>query len=83
MVFAERPPATPGVPPRVDAVTFSGTGIWNGRAATYEAAAADNGEPGAGHDTVTITIRVGANVVSTTTGTLSGGNILSMPLHGR
>ena len=47
-------PASPGT----DTVTFSGRGLWNGRAGyTFQAQATDAGEPGPGRDLFAITIR--------------------------
>jgi hypothetical protein len=81
---AFRPARKPRKAPAVDSVVFSGTGEWNGVAGyTFEAVATDQGEPGRGKDTITVTIRGAAGVVATVTGTLDGGNIQSLRLPGR
>jgi predicted extracellular nuclease len=59
------------------AVQFSGTGWWNGRPGfTFVAESQDNGEPGAGLDTFSVTVRnpQGA-VVFQAIGVLSAGNV--------
>jgi hypothetical protein len=58
-------------------VQFSGTGWWNGRPGhTFEAESADNGEPGAGLDTLSVTIRNPRRaVVLQVSGALSAGNV--------
>jgi hypothetical protein len=69
--------------PAVDSVVFSGTGKWNGAAGySFIAEASDEGEPGRGRDTFSITIRdpQGAIVV-TTDGVLTSGNIQSLHLR--
>jgi predicted extracellular nuclease len=59
------------------AVQFSGTGWWNGGPGfTFEAESADNGEPGAGRDTFSVTVRnPQGDAVFQTTGVLSAGNV--------
>jgi hypothetical protein len=60
-----------------DSVQFGGSGWWNGRAGyTFVAQAADNGEPGAGRDSFTVTVRnpQGA-IVLQVGGVLSAGNL--------
>jgi len=59
------------------AVQFSGTGWWNGRPGfTFVAESQDNGEPGAGLDTFSVTVRnPQGDVVLQTTGVLTGGNV--------
>jgi hypothetical protein len=83
VVFKNNPDVDPGGKAIADSVMFTGMGTWNGKAATFEVAAADKGEPGVGYDTVTIKIRVFGLVVHTTTGTITGGNIQSNRLPGR
>jgi len=77
VTFKNNPGFSPGGNAAVDSVTLTGTGTWNDAAATFEATALDKGEPAAGNDTVTIMIRVAGTLVSTTHGTLNGGNIQS------
>ena len=74
-----------GQRPIVDSAIFSGTGKWNGAPGfTFEARAADEGEPGRGHDTLAITIRdARGTVAATVTGALTGGNIQSSRLPDR
>jgi hypothetical protein len=86
VTFKNSPTVDPGGKAIADAVTITGIGTWNGTPATFEAMAADKGEPGVGYDTVTIKIRTGllvTTVVSTTNGTLNGGNVQSNRLPGR
>jgi hypothetical protein len=86
VIFKNNPAVDPGGKAIADAVTVTGIGTWNGTPATFEAMAADIGEPGVGYDTVTITIKTGllvTTVVSTTDGTLNGGNVQSNRLPGR
>jgi predicted extracellular nuclease len=59
------------------AVRFSGVGFWNGQGGhTFVAESADNGEPGVGRDTFSVTVRdpQGA-IVLQTGGTLTAGNV--------
>jgi hypothetical protein len=60
-----------------DSAAFAGTRRWNGTAGySFEARAADAGEPGRERDVFAITIRNGGGgVVATINGTLSHGNI--------
>ncbi len=87
IAFWNDPIASPGRPKQVDAdtATFSGVGTWNGTVGyRFEARAADEGEPGRGHDTFSITIRDAAGtVVAMANGTLTNGNIQSLRLPGR
>jgi hypothetical protein len=86
VTFKNSPTVDPGGKAIADAVTVTGIGTWNGTPATFEAIAADKGEPGVGYDTVTITIKTGllvTTVVSMTNGTLNGGNVQSNRLPGR
>jgi hypothetical protein len=70
---------TPGITPPppsagFDTLVLSGTGRWNGvSGATVEATLTDAGEPGS-NDTLKVVIKVGAVVVSSVSGNLSGGN---------
>ena len=58
-------------------VTFSGTGLWNGKSGfTFEAQAADRGEPGRGRDTFTLVVKDNRGVVvMTVSATIDDGNI--------
>ena len=84
MTFSDDPGFNPGrgwkgPSPTVDSVTFTGTGLWNGKPGyTFEAQGADRGEPGRGRDTFSMVVRdaKGAIVVNAG-GTLSAGNIQS------
>jgi hypothetical protein len=60
-------------------VTFAGAGAWNGRAGyTFEALAADRGEPGRNRDTVTLVVKDGrGSVVLNVSATIESGNIES------
>ena len=64
----------------VDTVTFTGQGLWNGRAGyTFAAQATDAGEPGRGHDVFAITIRdSGGAIVASVNATITDGNIQSL-----
>lgn len=76
VVCVDDPAIGPGVPKAgFDTMRFSGTGRWNGVAGyTVEAVIVDAGEPG-GADRITVTVKTGAGaVVSSLTGTLTGGN---------
>jgi hypothetical protein len=66
--------------PTLDTVRIYGVGKWNGRPGyTFEASATDQGEPGRGRDTFSLTIRdPGGNVVANVSGILAAGNIQSM-----
>jgi hypothetical protein len=77
VVFKNNAGVAPGGKATADALTLTGIGTWNGAVATFEALAVDKGEPAIGNDTVTINIRVGGRLVSTTHGTLNGGNVQS------
>jgi predicted outer membrane repeat protein len=61
------------------ALVFSGTGKWNGLPGySFEAEASDQGEPGRGRDTFSITIRApGGAIAATANGVISNGNIQS------
>jgi hypothetical protein len=86
VTFTNNPTVDPGGKAIADAVTVMGIGTWNGTPATFEAMAADIGEPGVGYDMVTIKIKTGllvTTVVSTINGTLNGGNVQSNRLPGR
>jgi hypothetical protein len=83
VVFINDPAVVPGGGAVADGVSFAGHGTWNGAAATFQAVAMDKAEPGAGHDTFTLTIQVAGLTVSRTTGTISGGNVQSNRLPGR
>lgn len=71
--------------PAVDSVTFKGTGAFNGQGGfTFEVSATDQGEPGAGRDTFSLTVKDGAGaVVFTASGVLDSGNIQSLRLPNR
>ena len=79
--FTDAPGGTPGRRPLsgIDTVSFSGTGLWDGRGGyTFEAVASDKGEPGRGHDVLTLTIRSSAGrVVASVNAPLTDGNIQS------
>jgi len=79
--FWDDPGFTPGhrPTPSTDSVVFTGIGCWNGvRGYTFEARAADEGEPGRGRDTFAITVRDPEGVVvAFVNGVLSEGNIQS------
>jgi len=84
VIFSDNPAFRPGRSsrPSVDTATFSGVGRWNGSPGyQFSAVALDAGEPGAGRDQFTITIRSpqGA-VVATVTGAITSGNIQSSRL---
>jgi hypothetical protein len=85
VTFSNDPRITPsrGPKPTIDTATFSGAGKWNGALGyTFTAQASDAGEPGAGRDSFTITIRSPQGViVATVNGTISGGNIQSNRLR--
>ncbi|HZP48071.1 MAG TPA: DNA/RNA non-specific endonuclease [Vicinamibacterales bacterium] len=82
VTFFDAPGTRPGFTPQptIDQVTFSGAGLWNGRAGyTFTVQALDAGEPGRGRDQFAITIRDAAGVVvATVAGTISSGNIESI-----
>jgi hypothetical protein len=81
VVFSDDPGFKPGPRrgrgPSADSVVFSGTGTWNGVAATFEATASDQGEPGRRQDEFSLTIEVGGVVVAHIEGPISTGNIQS------
>lgn len=81
----DNPGFRPGRRPRptADSAVFAGTGKWNGvRGYTFEARAADEGEPGRGRDRFAIAIRdAGGAVVATVNGRLERGNIESDRLN--
>jgi uncharacterized protein YjiK len=87
VVFSDDPRFRPGrsffsAPPKVDSVTFVGTGKWNGKAGyTFRVTAADRGEPGRRHDTFTLVIQDSrGRIVASVDDTLDGGNIQSTRL---
>jgi hypothetical protein len=63
-----------------DPVSFTGSGSWNGRPGyVFHAAAADNGEPGRGRDTLSFVVYSPEGVVvASGAGTLTTGNIQSL-----
>ena len=87
IVFLDDPAFTSGRgnAPAVDTVMFAGTGRFNGqRGYTFEVTATDRGEPGAGRDTFSLTVRDGAGaVVFSESGVLAKGNIQSERLRER
>src|SRR5262249_19931368 len=87
VAFLDDPAFRPGNgrTPTVDTVAFAGSGRWNNvDGYTSEARATDQGEPGAGKDTFTLTVRdAGQQVVFSIAGTLTRGNIQSSRLPGR
>ena len=81
IVFSDNPAFRPGrgPRPRIDSASIGGVGSWNGTPGyTFVGEAVDAGEPGAGRDRFTITVRSpqGA-IVATVTGTITAGNIQS------
>jgi uncharacterized protein len=62
------------------AVQFSGTGWWNGRSGfTFVAESADNGEPGRGRDTFSVTVRnPQGDVVLQAAGVLTAGSVVTV-----
>jgi hypothetical protein len=80
--FFNLPGVTPGSRPAsgTDTVTFSGRGLWNGRAGyTFQAQATDAGEPGRGRDLFAITIRDASGVVvASVSAAITDGNIQSL-----
>lgn len=68
--------------PRVDSVTFTGTGKWNGKAGyTFKVIASDKGEPGRRRDTFSLVIKDAAGkVVASVDDVIDGGNIQSTRL---
>lgn len=83
--FTDDPALTPGRRPlpTADTVSFTATGIWNGRPGyVCEVTATDAGEPGAGRDSFTATVRSPSGEVIATVGGLLGlGNIQSSRLR--
>jgi hypothetical protein len=71
--------------PQADSVILAGSGQWNGLGGyTFTARASDRGEPGVNHDRVAITVFDPSGVVvAAFDATLGGGNIQSLPVHGR
>jgi HYR domain len=67
--------------PPADTVVFTGIGWWQGRPGyLFEATAEDHGEPGRGHDRITVVVRdARGTVVLSVTGLLNYGNIQSVP----
>lgn len=83
VTFSDDAAARPGGRAAVDTVVIRGRGNWNGAAGySFEAVAVDRGELGRRADTFAITIfdSVG-NVVYTTSGTLTDGNIQSVRIQ--
>ena len=79
--FTNAPGVSPGrrPPSGIDTVSFSGTGLWDGQGGyTFEAVAADAGEPGRGRDRIMLTIRNSAGVVAEIDATLTDGNFQSL-----
>jgi hypothetical protein len=81
IVFSDNPAFRPGYSPKpnIDSASISGTGRWNGMPGyTFSGEVVDAGEPGAGRDRFTMTVRSpqGATV-ATVTGTITAGNIQS------
>jgi len=66
--------------PASDSVTFTGSGSWNGHPGySFQAVAADHGEPGRGRDTFTVVVRApDGTVVASIGGTLTSGNNQSL-----
>ena len=83
VIFADLPAVSPGGKAEADSVTIVGVGLWNGKPATFEASATDNGEPGARDDNISIRIFVGGKLVNATSGALKSGNIQSNRLPRR
>jgi hypothetical protein len=83
VIFAALPAVSPGGKAEADSVTVGGVGLWNGKQATFEASATDNGEPGGRADTISIRIFVGGKLVNATSGALKSGNIQSNRLTRR
>ncbi|MDP2054231.1 MAG: kelch repeat-containing protein, partial [Acidobacteriota bacterium] len=77
--FSDQPGEGPGQGIVADTVRFSGTGTWNGvDGFTFQAEAADRGEPGKSRDLFAITVRDGAGaVVATVSSAIHGGGIQS------
>lgn len=77
----DTPDSAPGTTPPsgIDQAVVSGLGTWNGESGfTFEAVVVDAGEPGAGLDTMTLTIRrPDGSVVLRVSGRLTAGNIES------
>lgn len=69
--------------PTTDTVRIYGTGKWNGLPGyTFEASATDQGEPGRGRDTFSLTVRdPGGSVVANVSGILAAGNVQSMRIR--
>ena len=69
-------------PPRVDSVTFTGTGKWNGKAGyTFTVTATDKGEPGRRRDTFSLIVKdATGKVVTSVDDVIDGGNIQSTRL---
>jgi hypothetical protein len=81
VTFTNDPAVRPGrgARPMVDTVVVTGNGRWDGADGyTFEARAVDAGEPGRGHDQMSVTIRDARGaIVAGFAGTLTGGNIQS------
>jgi hypothetical protein len=89
--FSDDPQSRPGrfglfsflfPPPRVDSVTFTGAGKWNGKPGyTFTATATDKGEPGRRRDTFSLVVKdATGKVVTSVADTIDGGNIQSTRL---
>lgn len=86
VVFSNDPGFKPGrrvAAPRVDSVSFSGTGRWNGKAGyQFTVTATDQGEPGKRRDTFSLVIKDSAGrVVASVEGDIDRGNIQSTRLR--
>ncbi|MDP3719958.1 MAG: kelch repeat-containing protein [Acidobacteriota bacterium] len=77
--FSDHPGSDPGQGIVADTVHFSGSGTWNGVGGfTFQAEAADRGEPGKNGDLFAITVRDGAGtLVATVSSAIHGGGIQS------
>jgi hypothetical protein len=91
VVFSDDPRSRPSrfgpfsfffAPPRVDSVTFTGTGKWNGKPGhTFTVTATDKGEPGRRRDTFSLVVKdATGKVVTSVADTIDGGNIQSTRL---
>ena len=82
--FYDDPASSPGALPAsgVDTTRLTGAAALNGQPGfSFEFVAVDRGEPGAGRDTVRLTIRNAAGaVVGDWTGPISGGNVDAQPI---
>ena len=82
--FFDDPASSPGRWPAsgIDTTRVTGGGWLNGVAGhTFELVAVDRGEPGRGHDVITLVVRDAAGVVvMQTSGVIDAGNIDSLPV---